>query len=126
MFMPSGAAAAGAGLFEAVTCTPETQDIDSAPGDFVDSAPCTAVPTGGTAPITYFWENIAQDPGMSSGSISDPTLQTQIFDGRNNLGQGEPQSIVYRVTATDAVGTVQTDETTITWNNSLPAIVVLP
>lgn len=71
----------------------------------VTSSAATAVPVNGTAPYTYVWTKVSG----STFTINTPTAISTTFSA--SLTNGETQSAVYKVTATDAA--LATDEATV-------------
>jgi hypothetical protein len=71
----------------------------SAAGSVTSSA-ATAVPVNGTGPYTYVWTKVSG----ATLTINSPTAISTTFSG--SLGNGETQTAVYKVTATDAAAAV--------------------
>jgi hypothetical protein len=83
----------------------------------VTSDPCTATPSGGTAPYTYGWSLVTSD-FVPAPSIDSPTADTTTFT-QTGLGPGDSANASFTCTVTDDNGiTITSTEVGATFYSS--------
>lgn len=75
--------------------------------------PLEANVTGGLAPYTYAWTEVS-DPDGINATINSPTSASTTVTRTGALTGGA----TFRVTVTDALGTVASDDIPISWSSS--------